>query len=264
MYTQCPECQSIYQPLGAELAAARGHVCCGHCAAVFDALLTLTEELPPEPIGRFSRHEDEDQPPVLSRALPRGSEWLANNPFFDPDALQAEPAPPPVAPQFARASRPTRPAHNGRWMVACGVLSLALAAQIGWSERDWLAAKPQLRPWLERACASFGCVLPLRRDDHLMQLVSRDIRPHPSVAGALIISASLHNEASFAQPFPQIGITLSDLESRRVAMRRFQPQEYIGESQTLQAGLAPGTSIAVVFEVADPGQDAVAFEFSFN
>jgi len=31
----------------------------------------------------------------------------------------------------------------------------------------------------------------------------------------------------------------------------------------VRRGLAAGSSIALVFEVADPGKDAVAFEFKF-
>ena len=46
-------------------------------------------------------------------------------------------------------------------------------------------------------------------------------------------------------------------------MRRFRPREYITDSRSLAAGLAPGATAALVFEVADPGKNAVAFEFKF-
>ena len=46
-------------------------------------------------------------------------------------------------------------------------------------------------------------------------------------------------------------------------MRRFAPQEYLGDTRAIATGLAPGATAALVFEVADPGKNAVAFEFKF-
>jgi hypothetical protein len=106
--------------------------------------------------------------------------------------------------------------------------------------------------------------VPLRRNDELLQLASRDIRPHPSVPGALIISATLQNAGDFAQPYPIVEITLSDLDEQRIAMRRFRPEEYISDPRALVDGLAPDAKAPLVFEVADPGKNAVAFEFRFE
>jgi len=49
MYTQCPECLSVFSLDAQTLAKAHGHVVCGHCNASFGSLATLTEQLPPEP-----------------------------------------------------------------------------------------------------------------------------------------------------------------------------------------------------------------------
>jgi glyoxylate carboligase len=84
------------------------------------------------------------------------------------------------------------------------------------------------------------------------------------VPGALIISATVRNDADFAQAFPVVEITLSDLDETRIAMRRFQPRDYVNDARTIAGGLAPGASTALVFEVADPGRNAVAFEFKFD
>ncbi len=40
------------------------------------------------------------------------------------------------------------------------LLSLALALQLAYHERDRLAAiEPQLKPWLERLCVPLGCTI---------------------------------------------------------------------------------------------------------
>jgi len=47
-------------------------------------------------------------------------------------------------------------------------------------------------------------------------------------------------------------------------MRRLQPREYLDDDTILQRGLAPGASAVLLFEVEDPGDQAVAFEFRFE
>ena len=264
MYTQCPECLTIYKIAAATLAESHASVRCGHCAAVFDALRTLTEQLPPEPVQHLAVNAGDNIPPQLSVPALRPTSSPQQPLLFDPDDRPRHtPLRRTQTPAFARA-RQAR-AHSRRWPWVAGVvvLLLSLLAQIGYAERAPLLDNVQLRPWLDQVCAQLECQLPLRHDPAKLELLSRDIRPHPSVPHALIISATLRNDASFPQAFPAVEITLSDLDENRVAMRRFLPQEYLGDSRSITSGLAPGATAALVFEVADPGKNAVAFEFKF-
>ena len=94
--------------------------------------------------------------------------------------------------------------------------------------------------------------------------MSRDVRPHPSQSGALIISATLLNRAPFTQPYPIVEITLSDLDEQRIAMRRLAPQDYLVDARALARGLQPDATATIDLEVVDPGRNAVAFEFKFR
>jgi len=47
MYTNCPECGTVFRISANELRVAEGHVRCGHCSATFNAIPTLADELPP-------------------------------------------------------------------------------------------------------------------------------------------------------------------------------------------------------------------------
>ena len=261
MYTQCPECLTIFKLSGAELAATLGSVRCGHCNAVFDALRTLTEQLPPEPIGTLEPHPSGIAPPQLGlpvfRPNPGQSAML-----FDPDDRPRAPER-PVTPAFTRR-RHARVQRNGAWIAGSVLLLLTLGGQIAWAERAMWLDDARVRAWVDPACAKIGCRLPARHDVGALELLSRDIRPHPSVPGALIISATVRNDADFAQAFPSVEITLSDLDETRIAMRRFRPRDYVSDPRTIAAGLAPGATTALVFEVADPGKNAVAFEFKFD
>jgi len=262
MYTQCPECLTIYKLTGAELGAAHGSVRCGHCSAVFDALRTIVEQLPPEPIEGLVAHPAETDPPQLGLSVFRPNPGQGTL-LFDPEERPriAERA---AAPTFTRRRRRQRAQRNGAWIAGCAMLLLALGVQVAWAERAQWIDDAHVRAWLDPACARLGCKLPARHDAGSLELISRDIRPHPSVAGALIISATVRNGAEFAQAFPIVEITLSDLDETRIAMRRFRPRDYVNDAKTINAGLAPGATAALVFEVADPGRNAVAFEFKFD
>lgn len=264
MYTQCPECLTVYTLDAEVLGRGHGMVRCGHCTAVFDTLRTLVAQLPPEPFEHIPAHPAEPRPPQLTVPVYRPNPQQATL-EFDPDARAATAAHLPRGahgtPQFARPARPR--GRRWPWLTGSTALALSLAAQLAWAEREPLLALHELRPWLERACASLHCRLPPFHDVGALSLVSRDIRPHPSVPGALIISATLRNDGDVVQAYPVVEITLSDLDENRVAMRRFRPREYIGDTRAIDTGLAPGASATLVVEAQDPGKNAVAFEFKF-
>ena len=261
MYTQCPECLTIYK-IGADaLAEGHGSVRCGHCNAVFDALRTLTEQLLDEHVQRLETNASGGSPPQLTVPALRPALGQQTT-LFDPDERPARPRR-GSTPAFARTRRVRPATRDWPWTLGATVLLLGLVAQISYAERAPLLDDARVRPWLDRVCEKLGCQLPPRHAPGKLELLSRDIRPHPSVANALIISATLRNDAEFAQAFPAVEISLSDLDENRVAMRRFLPQEYLGDSRSSAGGLAPGATAALVFEVADPGKSAVAFEFKF-
>jgi len=265
MYTQCPECLTIYKVGANILSEGHGSARCGHCAAVFDMLRSLTEQLPGEPFQQLERRGNGDAPPQLTvPALRPPRNPQAQVSLFDPDERQrGTPPKRPHTPAFARVHRTAPRARSWPWTLGATALLLSLIGELAWAGRSELLDDAHARPLLDRACATLGCRLPLRHDPAQLRLLSRDIRPHPSVPNALIISATLRNDADFAQAFPAVEITLSDLDENRIAMRRFQPQEYLGDSRSLGSGMQPGATAALVFEVADPGKNAVAFEFKF-
>jgi hypothetical protein len=127
-----------------------------------------------------------------------------------------------------------------------------------------MAGHESLRPVARVLCRLSGCELPPRQALDQLRLASRDVRAHPSVPGALIISATLVNGASFTQPYPVLEISLGNLQGDQVALRRFPPSAYLPESVDLSEGMAPDGRVQVSLEVVDPGEAAVAFRFAFR
>ncbi|HET6433438.1 zinc-ribbon and DUF3426 domain-containing protein [Dyella sp.] len=276
MYTQCPECLTVFSLDADALAPAGGHVQCGHCDQVFDALACLVAQLPPEPFTRLA-------PPVAAGSPPR-LELAVYRPRPEPAAVVGVDAPATPSgddfgnlvftPRFARGGRAARSGERGSrrdtgerrwpWVLVCLALAATLGAQLAWAQRNVLLADPDTGPWLRQACSALGCRLPLVSRVDQLRLIARDVEAHPSVPGALMISATVRNEAPFTQPYPVVSLVLADAQGRRVAMRRLRPSEYLDDNESLRAGMAPGATTALVLEVEDPGNKAVAFEFGFE
>ena len=141
--------------------------------------------------------------------------------------------------------------------------SALLLAQIVLADRERFAASPTWRPWMERACTTLGCTLPVWREPSAFVVLNREIQPHPNNRQALLVTASFRNDAAWAQDWPLLELALTDLDGQRIGLRRFQPHEYLGGAPS-RDGLEPGQSATIALEILDPGNRAVAFEFDFH
>jgi len=335
MYTQCPECLTVYRVGPHPVAEGRGQLRCGHCGGVFDALATLTEQLPEAGFQTLPSRHAAEMPPVMSVAAmhPEGrdqveavgnrgrteprlpGEWLAET---DPGELPLEPveraqfsarptqaeaaaepqrsrrsqsrserapakgtsaaaaARPRAAPGAARewvvpppdaiervAPAPTNERPSAAWGWACAFLGLLLSGQLLYIEHEALLANPSVRPWLEAGCERLGCQVPLPRDLRGLSLLKREVRPHENLSGALQISATMRNGGSLPAPYPLVEVRLADLNDRVIAMRRFRPEEYLADPSVIARGFPVDSNMPLLFEVSDPGREALAFEFEF-
>lgn len=268
MYTQCPGCLSLFGLSQHQLVLGRGRARCGSCHVEFDVLASLSDELPIAPNTMLTRHLAGEAPvlEVAAKASTTQHDLFTSALVEMPEiAIPAAVEAPAEAPAFAqkRERRVRADQHVRGWRWANALLLLALSAQMIYAARAFWIDSPQVRPWLDAGCERIGCQLPPRRDLSQIALVARDVRPHPTEAGALVISATMLNRAEFGQPFPTLEITLSNLDEERIAMRRLTPQDYMNDALILARGLPPGATATIDLEVLDPGKQAVAFEFKF-
>ena len=168
----------------------------------------------------------------------------------------------PTSPDFLQPEPRARRWPWRSWLVLFA-LALLLLVQIALADRAALAADPQWRPRIAAVCRVLRCTIPPWREPAAFHLTSREVRPHPSVPGVLLITASFRNDAAFAQPWPLLELSLSNLDGDALGLRRFTPREYLG-SAPASALIAPGQSASLTLEVLDPGKRAVAFGFEFR
>ncbi len=268
MYTQCPGCLSLY-PLSLEtLIEGRGRAICAACRTEFDVLASLSESLPEPPDTMLTRHRPGITPTLVTLASkPRAGQrdLFASSQALGAELIEEETPAILAEPSFGarRERRPPAPGNVRLWRYANLLLVALLLAQFVYASRDFWLDSGRVRPYLDAACERLGCRLPARRDVAQIALVARDVRPHPSEPGALMISATMLNRAGFVQPYPTLEITLSNLDEQRIAMRRLAPQDYLNDARLLARGLPAGATATIDLEVFDPGKQAVAFEFKF-
>lgn len=128
---------------------------------------------------------------------------------------------------------------------------------------DLLQLIPSSRPLLEAFCEKINCHYSGPRDVKKIQLTSRNVKLHPKEKKALLINAVMVNQATFAQPYPDIHIKLSDISGNVIAERIFNSKTYMGKLSNPFLLMKSRIPVHINFEVVDPGKDAINFEFTF-
>ncbi len=294
MFTQCPQCGTVFSVGDAQLDAAGGRVRCGACRAPFDALLYLVRQLPAgsaraapgkrprPPAAGAGRAAPAAPPPPEPLPIPAAPARPRDGALAKPEAVPdpplrpapgpaarepAVPVPEPLRVDAERAGRRLPSAWAGALQ---GVAALALLAllgfQIAWlAPADVLARAPAAGPWLERLAPAFDRAsgllgwegTPPPRDLARIRVRERDIREHPEHPGVLLVQATLVNEAPFRQAPPRVRLTLFDVNGAVLAQRVFLPPEYLaGES-------AEGDLWPLRLELLAPATAAVSYQIEF-
>jgi hypothetical protein len=168
------------------------------------------------------------------------------------------------APSFVRVADSVPTGPRERWVpAAAAMLALLLGLQWLLADRARLAADPQWRPVLSALCKVLFCNLPPWREPAAFTLLQRDVRQHPSLPGALRVSATFRNDARWPQPWPQLRLTLSDVNGQPAGERSFSADEYLGGPPS-QPELASGESATVAMDILEPAARIVAYDFSFR
>lgn len=245
MFTQCPHCSTNFSISDEDLTTAGGKVRCGKCGDLFNALYTL------------SKHP-------LSNSEPFEVLQISSIDRLSSDTVAA-------SYQLAESGEAGRvPAPSGhtsslKWGLLGLLLCALLFAQASYFKSNKLAQSyPVLRPFLEQFCALTQCELALQRAPDKVTIISRDVRSHPTIPGALLINITLQNGADFPQSYPRLKLSFFDLNHRQLASRTFLAHEYLPPEIDAQAGFPAGRQLSAALELIDPDKQALNFEFEFK
>lgn len=263
--TQCPECSTRFKVSAEQLAAHDGLVRCGRCHEVFDAREYLQEEEPnpqlPLPIEDQQTIAEgapsEDPPPPLEEV---SVEEAATSPETDltpiPNVPGLEEEVLSLAQQVTleeTSAEITAPApRKGSWLgvVTAVLLTLTLATQATYFYRVELAAHlPGLKPALIQYCELLGCTIELPRQAESMSIESSELESDSVQSNLITLHALLHNLAPYAQAYPSLELTLTDMQDAAIARRVFKPSDYLKASDDMQKGLAANRELALALRI---------------
>ena len=265
--TQCPACSTRFKVTQEQLDAYHGMVRCGRCQTVFNAIENLYDDGPsPQLDLPIMLEEAAPEEPVTMVTAPKakadititGNEELSRPPLTSETAQEpATSRPPEVSPAKEDEFLAAAPKKKGsRWprAIAGLLLLLLLLAQVAYFFRVELAARlPGLKPMLVSYCGLLDCQITLPMDADLMSIDSSDLEADPDHANVITLTAILRNHASYTQAYPDLELTLNDLNDKPVARRTFRPTEYLQKGNNEKQGLAGGheLNIEVHLDTAD-------------
>ena len=193
---------------------------------------------------------------------------ISDPPLVDEDLSGPPPTnqtPPVLLDDLAALNAAPRPSA---WRaVAWTLFGLALTAsavlQVAFIERQPLLAQVPAAAWvIDHLCARVPC-LERRQAASSVRLLARDVREHPSYRDALLVNATIVNDAKTPSPYPVIDLRLRDAAGNVLSARQFQPAEYLDQSIALAAGMPSERPVYIVLELAGSASNAVSFEFTF-
>ena len=243
MQTECPHCHTVFSVREEQLDQAEGQVRCGHCLAIFTA-----ENPYQTPDNNLQNEIFEDLP--------------------DDDFTEIHANLPDVIPPELRAETRDPKRHYGFmgsvfWTLAILAMLIIGVLQYAHYDRYRLVQFNELRPWLSTMCEYAKCDLPAPRDPSRIELKNKNIFSHPNSKQALMISASIVNQAAFEQDFPILELKFENIRGQTIAGRRFIAEEYLGIPTEQISKMVPGDPVSISIEIIDPGKDMVSYTFGF-
>jgi predicted Zn finger-like uncharacterized protein len=249
MYTQCPECRTVFRISRVQLEARGGFVRCGQCHQVFDASGSLLKELPPaaapvkKPRSKSARSSDAA---ARKKTKPRA----------EPAADTAQLSIPDLELLPRRLRVPTL-----LWAIGSVIAALTLCAQLAWAYRQDLARQAELAPVFAELCRVVDCGAGEAPDMSDIELLDQTgIAPHPKFENVLRIRAAMVNRGANALPYPLMEVTLTDSGGQLLSRRTFTPDQYLHQQPARNAKLEPGVVVTALLDVTNPGGHAMGYE----
>lgn len=262
MQIRCPECNTLFQLNESDLAASNSQVQCGHCFHIFQAeekqqAFKLVEEVSTSDIDINTFADSIDEIPKEEVIA---SETFTAAPLFEQNAMVDDLVPPELRQHTAPSSTML---SKTLWSIGILCLTIAASIQMIYFKRAELTRNTELRPYLVSLCELAKCDIPELKDISRLELSSKNVYSHPNVDNALMITAVMVNQASFAQQFPTLQVSFTNLVGDIIMARQFKPGEYLNTNEDKLSDMQPGLPIQIILEVIDPGNNATAYEFSF-
>ena len=128
------------------------------------------------------------------------------------------------------------------------IATLLLITQIIYFEQAPLAQHSKARAWLQTTCQILSCQLPLYRNLAEIKIPHSDFQRQTDQHYHL--QFTLINEGHYPQNYPQLKLTLQNINNKNFATRIFPAKTYLNDSSLLK----PNDLMALSLKIAQPTQ----------
>jgi len=268
--THCPACQTQFFATEEQLNQHGGKVRCGQCMQVFDAraqLVSINEGA--ENITGADDSSLKDDTPAIDSAAPvqASPEPEPPNNVIEITAPEttADAAKQPAYLDDAVKNNRLRAGHTGhqshKWLWAAGSLLMVLVAalQSVYFLRDEIAAiyYPQAKPLLVQICQKLSCSINLPEKIESIAIDDSDMQEDADHPGLVNFASTLINSGHHVLAYPNLELTLTDVEDKPVLRRIFKPNEYLPAGTNIADGIQAGEETRIKLAIST-GEIAVA------
>lgn len=271
----CPACKARFSASPGQLKVAKGLVRCGACLTVFNALesprqapaamstapatKTATPAPAPAPASKTDAHLLEQPLPTPTAKVTvvppsKDTQELLNIPELPMHDMLDRPQ---------SLQRPSTISHLG-YSLAIALALLILLAQVVWFNPALVHQHTMLAPLQRFISQQLNLPPPARRATGEIINERLVIQPHEEYADALRVSLRLINQADFAQAFPALHLSFSDLAGKPVAQRLFQPEDYLDTSLFAEQLMPVQQPVQIQLDILNPGARAVNYQLELR
>jgi hypothetical protein len=134
------------------------------------------------------------------------------------------------------------------WRSGLVIVTLLLAGQIIYFEGMALSRNTAFRSNLEKLCVQLNCRLPVYKNADEFAVLQSSYSTLTN--RSQLFKATLTNRAAFAQPYPNLELTLLDYAGIPFSRRTFKPQHYLTQALPATLLMLPNSSTAIALNIA--------------
>lgn len=150
--------------------------------------------------------------------------------------------------------------HRWLWLAGTFILLVIAAAQSIYFLRDDIAIYyPNVKPILVKACQQLACSVNLPKQIELIVIDDSDMQEDKNIEGVMHLSSSLINKAGFNLAYPNLELTLTDVEDNPTLRRVFTPTEYLPANTNVALGLKAGEEIKIKLAITTQGETVAGY-----
>ncbi len=144
-----------------------------------------------------------------------------------------------------------RPGNTGKsrtwlWAFASLILVLTAGLQSIYFLRDEIAIYyPVSKPYLMQACQKLTCTINLPKKIDFIVIDDSDMQEDAEHAGIVRFASTLINNGNHVVAYPNLELTLTDVDDKPVLRRIFKPNEYLATGTNIANGIQPGAETRI-------------------